>query len=166
VRVASKTTSSGGELPSVRVFADNQSTECLHEVVLEPSYNLCEMGLQQLDQYGKCHTVKIQQVQASTRRVQGRIQEFWKGGAVRGRSPESSAGGGSGGPPHSPENFEKLDATSCNLAYILRIRMASDIIQNWAFAEQKTVAATISIHTHAYTPHTSKNSSDFGHYKI
>jgi len=28
--------------------------------------------------------------------------------------------------------------------------MASDIIQNWAFAEQKTVAATISIH--AYTP--------------
>jgi len=33
--------------------------------------------------------------------------------------------------------------------------MASDIIQNWAFAEQKTVAATISIHTHTrigYTP--------------
>jgi len=26
------------------------------------------------------------------------------------------------------------------------------IIQNGAFAEQKTVAATISIHTHAYTP--------------
>jgi len=46
------------------------------------------------------------------------------------------------GPP--PENFEKLDAISCNLAYIFGIRMASDIIQNWAFAEQKTVAATIS----------------------
>jgi len=45
--------------------------------------------------------------------------------------------------------------------------MASDIIQNWAFAEQKTVAATISIHTHTRIhPHTSKNSSDFGHYKI
>jgi len=46
--------------------------------------------------------------------------------------------------------------------------MASDIIQNWAFAEQKTVAATISIHTHTHRPipHTSKNSSDFGHYKI
>jgi len=28
--------------------------------------------------------------------------------------------------------------------------MASDIIQNWAFAEQKTVPATISIY--AYTP--------------
>jgi len=44
--------------------------------------------------------------------------------------------------------------------------MASDNIQNWTFSEQKTVAATISIHTHTHTPHTSKNSSDFGHYKI
>jgi len=32
--------------------------------------------------------------------------------------------------------------------------MALDIIQNWAFAEQKTVAATISIHTHTHTPPT------------
>jgi len=32
--------------------------------------------------------------------------------------------------------------------------MASDIIQNWASAEQKTVAATISIHTHTHTPPT------------
>jgi len=30
--------------------------------------------------------------------------------------------------------------------------MASDIIQNGAFTEQKTVAATISIHTHTHTP--------------
>jgi len=59
---------------------------------------------------------------------------------------------GLGGLP--PENFEKLDAISCNLAYIFGIRMASDIIQNWAFAEEKTVAAMISIHTHTYTPHT------------
>jgi len=66
------------------------------------------------------------------------------------RSPEPSAGGGSGGPP--PENFEKLDAISCNLAHIFGIGMASDIVQSWAFAEQKTVAATISIHTHAHTP--------------
>jgi len=44
--------------------------------------------------------------------------------------------------------------------------MASDIIQNWAFAEQKTVA-DLDSHTHAYTPPlTSKNSSDFVHYKI
>jgi len=42
--------------------------------------------------------------------------------------------GGLGSPP---ENFEKLDAISCNLAYIFGIRMALDIIQNWAFAEQK-----------------------------
>jgi len=39
---------------------------------------------------------------------------------------------------------EKLDAISCNLAYIFGIRMASDIIQHWAFAEHMTVAATIS----------------------
>jgi len=71
---------------------------------------------------------------------------------VRGRSPEPSAEGASAGgglPP--PENFEKVDAISCNLAYIFGIRMASDIIQNWAFAEEKTVAATISIHTHTHT---------------
>jgi len=37
----------------------------------------------------------------------------------------------------SQKNFEKLDAISCNLAYIFGIRMASDIIQNWAFAKQK-----------------------------
>jgi len=58
----------------------------------------------------------------------------------------------------SPENFEKLDAISCNLAYIFGIRMASDIIQNGAFAEQKTVAATISIYTHIciHPPHFQK----------
>jgi len=55
--------------------------------------------------------------------TQGRIQEFWKGGPVRGQSPElsaegASAGGGSGGPP--PENFEKLDAISCNWHIFLR----------------------------------------------
>jgi len=87
--------------------------------------------------------------------TRGGSRNSGKGGPVRGRSPEpsaegASAGGGSGGPP--PENFEKSDAISCNLAYIFRIRMASNIIQNWAFAEQKTVAATISIHTHTHTP--------------
>ena len=61
VRVAMKP-SAAGDVSAVRVFADDRSTECLHEVVLQPSYNLCEMGLQQMDQYGKCHTVKIQQV--------------------------------------------------------------------------------------------------------
>jgi len=38
------------------------------------------------------------------------------------------------------------------VTYIFGIRMASDIIQNGAFAEQKAVAATISIHTRAHTP--------------
>jgi len=49
------------------------------------------------------------------------------------------------GPGGRPQKIlKKLDAISCNLAYIFGIRMASDIIQNWVFAEQKTVAAMIS----------------------
>jgi len=76
----------------------------------------------------------------------GRIPEFWKKGAGKGAKPRTQR-------RRLPqENFEKLDAISSNLAYIFGIRMASDIIQNWAFAEQKTVAATISIYTHMYTP--------------
>jgi len=77
---------------------------------------------------------------------QGRIQEFWKvgWGPVRGQSPKPSAEGRRGVWRPLSENFEKLDAISCNLAYMFGIRMASDIIQNRAFAEQKTVAATIS----------------------
>jgi len=102
----------------------------------------------------------------------GGSRKFGKRGAVRGRSPEPSAEGASAGGSLgglAPKKIKKLDAISCNLAYILGIKMASDIIQNWAFAEQKPVAATISIHTHTHTrihPHSSKNSSDFGHYKI
>jgi len=90
-----------------------------------------------------------------------------RGDPVRGRSPEPSALRRERWRGASPENFEKLDAISCNLAYIFGIRMASDIIQNGAFAEQKTVAATISIHTHTRIhPLPFKNSSHFGHYKI
>jgi len=64
--------------------------------------------------------------------IRGGSRNFGKRGPVRGRSPEpsaegASAGGGSGG--STPENFEKLDAISCNLAYIFGIRMAWDIIQ-------------------------------------
>jgi len=78
----------------------------------------------------------------SVDRSQGRIQEFWKGGPGKGAKLWTEHRRGVWGPP--PENFEKLDAISCNLAYIIEIRMASDIIQNWAFPEQKTVAATMS----------------------
>jgi len=49
----------------------------------------------------------------------------------------------------SPENFEKLDAIFCNLAYIFGIRMASDIIQNWAFAEHKNSSGH-DFETHGY----------------
>jgi len=84
----------------------------------------------------------------------GRIQEFLKGGPVRGAKPQTERRRRERRRGASPENFEKLDAISCNLAYIFGIRMASDIIQNWAFAERKTVVATISIHTHTHTPYT------------
>jgi len=88
-------------------------------------------------------------------KCRGESRNFGKGGGGKGaklRTFGASASGGSGGLPS--ENFEKLDAISCNLAHIFGIRMASDIIQNRAFAEQKTVAATISIHTHTHTPPT------------
>jgi len=63
-------------------------------------------------------------------------------GPDKGAKPQTERRRGVWGP--TPENFEKLDAIFCNLAYIFGIIMASDIIQNWAFAEQKTLAATIS----------------------
>jgi len=44
-----------------------------------------------------------------------------------GRSREPSAGVGA-----APENLKKLDAISCNLAYIFGIRMASDIASNFS----------------------------------
>jgi len=85
----------------------------------------------------------------------GGSRNFGKGGPGKGVKPRTERRRrerrrGVWGLP--PENFEKFDAISCNLAYIFGIRMASDIIQNWAFAKQKTVAATSSIHTHTHTP--------------
>jgi len=66
----------------------------------------------------------------------GGSRNFRKGAPVRGKAPnpapKARAPAGVWRPP--PEN----------LAYIFGIIMASDIIQNWAFAEQKTAAATIS----------------------
>jgi len=69
----------------------------------------------------------------------GGSRNFGKGGPIRGQSVEPSAEGAStvGGLGASPEIFEKLDAIYCSLAYILGIRMASDIVQTWDFAEQK-----------------------------
>jgi len=63
-------------------------------------------------------------------------------GAGKGAKPEpsaknASAGEGLGASPPQKKKFEKLVAISCNLAYIFGTRMALDIIQNWAFAEQK-----------------------------
>ena len=49
-------------VPTIRVFNNDKTPDCMQELPLQPSYNLCNMGLQQFDQYGKCHTVKIQYV--------------------------------------------------------------------------------------------------------
>jgi len=72
------------------------------------------------------------------RSLWGGSGDFGKGGGGKGgeapkRAPKARAPAKGLGAP--PENFEKLNAISCNLAYILGIRMASDIIQNWAFAD-------------------------------
>ena len=50
------------DVPLLKVFTNNQEKECIHELSLNPSYDLCEMELQQFDQYGKCHTVKVQHI--------------------------------------------------------------------------------------------------------
>jgi len=62
VRVGRSGQSAEGGTPVIKIYSDDKSSECLHELMLDPSYSLCEMGLQQLDQFGKCHTVKLQQV--------------------------------------------------------------------------------------------------------
>ena len=50
------------EVPVIRVYKDNECKECLQELGVQYSYTLCNLGLQQFDQYSKCHTVKIQYV--------------------------------------------------------------------------------------------------------
>jgi len=65
--------------------------------------------------------------------TRGGSRNFGKEGPGKGAKPRTKrrrheCRRGVWGPP--PENFEKLDAISCNLAYIFGNRMASDIIQN------------------------------------
>ena len=63
VRLAeAKADGGGGSGPVVKVFRDESSNETLQELPLQSGYNLCNMGLQTYDQFGKCHTVKIQYV--------------------------------------------------------------------------------------------------------
>ena len=49
-------------MPSIRVFNNERDKDHFHELILQPCYSLHNMGLQQYDQYGKCHTLKIQYV--------------------------------------------------------------------------------------------------------
>ena len=50
------------DTPTLRVFNNDKDAEVFHELPLQPCYQMCDMGLQQYDQYGKCHTVKVQYV--------------------------------------------------------------------------------------------------------
>jgi len=106
------------------------------------------------------------------------ILERW--GPVRGWSPEPSAEGASAGgvPPQKIlKNWMRFPAIWHIFLGSERYRAFAEWVSESSFltahqhteghAEQKTVAATISIHTHTRIhPYTSKNSSDFGHYKI
>jgi len=85
--------------------------------------------------------------------VQGRIQEFRKGGASKGAKSRTERRRrerrrGVWGPP--PENFRKLDAISCNLAHIFGIRMASE--SKLGLCRRKNSSGhDFDSHTHAYT---------------
>ena len=47
---------------SVKIFQNKDSKDIIQSLDLQSCYTLCNMGLQQYDQYGKCHTIKIQYV--------------------------------------------------------------------------------------------------------
>jgi len=99
----------------------------------------------------------------------GGSKNFGKGGLIRGRSPEPSAegastGGGLGGLPR------KLKKNRCDflqsgiyfwdqngLGYHSKLGLCRT---------KNSSGHDFDSHTHAYTPHTSKNSSDFRHYII
>ena len=49
-------------VPSVKIFQTKDAKDVIQSLDLQSCYTLCNMGLQQYDQYGKCHTIKIQYV--------------------------------------------------------------------------------------------------------
>ena len=48
--------------PTLRIYNNDKTEEVMQELVLQAQYNVCDMGLQQYDQFGKCHTVKLQHI--------------------------------------------------------------------------------------------------------
>ena len=46
----------------LRVFTNSDTRDVMQELAFQPTHNLCDMGLQQYDQFGKCYTVKIEQI--------------------------------------------------------------------------------------------------------
>jgi len=80
-------------------------------------------------------------------RVQGRIQEFWKGGPGKGAKPRTER------QRPSPENFKKLDAISCNLAYIFWDQNGLGYHSKLGLCGTKNSSGhDFDSHTHAYNP--------------
>lgn len=50
------------DVPTICIYDDEKATKPFHELGLQSSYQLCNLGLQAFDEFGKCHTVKIQYV--------------------------------------------------------------------------------------------------------
>ena len=48
--------------PTLKIYHNDKEKDTFHELVLQPSYAVHDMGLQQYDQFGKCHTLKLQYV--------------------------------------------------------------------------------------------------------
>lgn len=48
--------------PTVRVYENEESKTPIHELGMQACYRIHNMGLQTFDQFGKCHTVKIEYI--------------------------------------------------------------------------------------------------------
>ena len=48
--------------PIIKLYHTDKDNHSFQELPLQPCYQLCDLGLQQYDQYGKIHTIKLQYV--------------------------------------------------------------------------------------------------------
>jgi len=101
---------------------------------------------------------------------QGRIQDFWKGGPGKGAKPRTER--------RRRERRRGVWGASSRKFWKIRCNFLQSGIYFWdqnglGYHSKLGLCLTknssghdFDSHTHAYTSHTSKNSSDFGHYKI
>ncbi|CAD5118754.1 DgyrCDS7431 [Dimorphilus gyrociliatus] len=50
------------DVPTICIYDNETASKPFHELGLQPSYQLCNLGLQAFDEFGKCHTIKIQYI--------------------------------------------------------------------------------------------------------